>query len=35
MRLDDFIYCTIKEIERFLGKDFRTSTEERKNSSEV
>ena len=35
MRQDDFIYCTIKEIARFLGRDFETSTEESKNSSEV
>ena len=35
MRQDDFIYCTIKEIERFLGRDFGISTEERKNSSEL
>ena len=32
---DDFIDRTIKEIARFLGRDFRTSTEERKNSSEL
>ncbi len=35
MRQDDFIYCTIKEIARFPGRDFETSTEESKNSSEV
>ena len=28
------IYC-IKEIEEFLGRNFQTSTEERKNSSEL
>ena len=35
MRLEDFIDSTIKEIERFLGRDFRTSTEESEYSSEV
>ena len=35
MRQDDFIYCTIKEIARFPGRDFETSTEESRNSSEV
>ena len=32
---DDFIDGTIKEIEEFLGRDFRTSTEGRKISSEL